>query len=305
MGCGKDPTIAVVFVNFHSEALIMPRAMALISAGLPVVVADNSATFPDGPIRRVQMDGNEGFGAGCNRGVESLPADVNVVCFHNPDADAHPDQLRTLRAALDAQPRGGAVAPAERVGALTRDRGYHYPGFGRELALATRQAWGWRSPGSAPAPPRPPQTRGGRGQRFAGGFLLVVSRAAHEVIGGFDEQFFLYMEDLDYWHRLGLAGFQTEFEPSVVIDHASGTGSPLDSVEREVLRWIGIELFAEKSGHDWRPYRSIHRPLLSLAPAPVAPLVEEIRSRWHDNATPFGTSERVRSFVRYAEAGMM
>ena len=130
----------------------------------------------------------------------------------------------------------------------------------------------------------------------------MVSRTAHEAIGGFDERFFLYVEDLDYWHRLGRAGFQTDFEPDVVIDHASGTGSPMTAVQREVLRWVGIELFREITGDPWRAYRYIHRAGLKLLPAPIPPLVEEVRSCWDAGATPIATSAAIRTFARHMGA---
>lgn len=304
--------LAVVFVNFHSEHLIGPKASILAAEGFPVVVVDNSGTFPDGPdgleggVRRVATDGNEGFGAACNRGVAALPAQVGAVCFHNPDVDARPEVLRSLRLLLRGQQAPGAVAPAERVGRLVLERGYHYPGFAREFVLASRSAGRWRVQGARlpsmpPALPatQPVRTRGGRGQRFAGGGLLVVDRRAHEAIGGFDEDYFLYAEDLDYWHRLGRAGYHTDFAPHLRIDHTAGTGSPLDGFQREVLRWVGVELFAEKRALAWRPYRHIHRWLFSLASLPLSPLMVEVRARWDAGATPSVTSEAVRAVARH------
>lgn len=297
--------LAVVFVNFHSEHLIGPRASMLADEGFAVVVVDNSGTFPEGGVRRVEMDGNQGFGAACNRGVAALPAQVDTVCFHNPDVDARPQVLRSLHLLLREQRAPGAVAPAERVGRMVLERGYHYPGFARELALAARSAGRWRYRGArlpltAPAQPAsgPVRPRGGRGRRFAGGGLLVVDRRAHEAIGGFDEEYFLYVEDLDYWHRLGRAGYQTEFAPHLRIDHTAGTGSPLDGFQREVLRWVGVELFAEKRAAAWLPYRHLHRWLLSSAPIPPSPLMREVRARWDEGATPSATSEAVRALAR-------
>ena len=297
---GAPESTGIVFVNYHSESLIGPRAVRLAADGYRVVVADNSDTFPDGAIPRISMGGNQGFAVACNRATKALPPEVTAVCFHNPDVDCSAIALRHLRRALDAQSRPGAVAPAERVGALIRDRGYRYPGAVREVFLALRLVLLWRL-GRASSPPGTggrTRLRGGGGRRFAGGGLLMVSRAAHDAIGGFDERFFLYMEDLDYWHRLGQGGFQTEFEPGVVILHALGTGSPITAIQREVLRWVGVELFKEITGGHWRAYRLIHRAVLKLVPSPTPPLVEQVRSRWNARATPLSTSAAIRAFAR-------
>jgi len=309
MGAALEGRIGVVFVNFHSEHLLVDRARMFAAEAFEVVVADNSGTFPSSVATVVAMDGNQGFGAACNRGALALPADVRVVCFHNPDVDASPEVIRSLRLVLQAQARPGVVAPAERVGQLVRNRGYHYPSPGRDGAVSVRRAAQWRmaAKGAPREPSGPPQpvavrVRGGRGRRFGGGGLLVVSRDAHQAIGGFDEQYFLYAEDLDYWHRLVGAGLSAEFAPNLVIDHASGTGSPLDGVQREVLRWVGVELFAEKTGADWRRYRRFHQPLLRVLPSPAPAMVRHVRACWDAGDSPSDTSDCIRSLSQHAGA---
>lgn len=309
MAPAPEDRIGVVFVNFHSEHLLVDRARMLAAERFEVVVADNSGTFPSGVARVVRMSGNQGFGAACNQGVLALPTDVRAVCFHNPDVDAPPEVIKSLGRSLRTQARPGAVAPAERVGRLVRDRGYHYPSPGRDGAMSVRRAVWWRVAAkgapkkvAGPAEAGATRMRGGRGRRFGGGGLLLVSRDAHEAIGGFDEQYFLYAEDLDYWHRLVGAGFSAEFDPALVIDHASGTGSPLDAVQREVLRWVGVELFAEKTGADWRRYRRLHQPLLRMVPPPAPSIVCQVRACWDAGASPSSTSDRIRAVARRAGA---
>ena len=301
---------AVVFVNFHSEALILPRATALLDQGFDVVVADNSDTFPDGQVRRVTMPANEGFSRACNRAVAALPPQVDAICFHNPDVDAELSVLDSLRGVLEGQRAPGAVAPAERNQVRVRLAGYHYPSPHREAllggraALATmlRGALSNSPPTLAPRGKRlstaPRPTPPHRHRRFPSGGLLMVSRNSHEAIGGFDERYFLYGEDLDYWHRLGLAQLDTEFRPEMIIDHATSTGSPLGTAQRELLRWLGVELFAETfTPMTWRRMRLAHHLLLP-AFAPACPeLARRVAACWAADKCPSQVLVELRPFL--------
>lgn len=290
--------LGIVLVNYRSEHLIVPRARELVAAGFSVAVSDNSGSLPavDG-VASVVTGANLGFAAGCNRAVDLLPAEVAAVGFHNPDVRAAPSDLDALHRRLRAQTRPGAVAPAERTRGRIRERGYHYPAALRELALGAR------------ALARRPQADGGgggrakrgRGRRFPGGGLLVVDRAAHEGIGGFSEDYFLYAEDLDYWHRLRASGRDCAFVSEVVVDHDAGTGSPLPGPPREVLRWLGIELFAFHHGGGWRQYRATHRMLLPLAGRRVPALAAAVADLWSQRLDPAAVAGRLRPALASGE----
>jgi GT2 family glycosyltransferase len=208
----------------------------------------------------VRCERNVGFGSACNRAVSALDPSVEVVCLHNPDATVSAAALREL--ATRVRPDVGAVAPALQIGTVIRNNGYHYPSPPREAYLARRGVRRSDAPLSAGRARRrlPTQDR----RRFGSGALLVVSRRAFEQIDGFDERYFMYGEDLDLWHRLELSGYENVFCPSVIALHDRSTGSPMSRGKREILRWLGVELFAQthlRTG--WKPYRIIHRRLLS------------------------------------------
>lgn len=288
----SSPAIGVVFVNFHSERLIRPLAELYSGCGFRVVVADNSGTYPANAAGlRVPTGGNVGFGAGCNRAVEQLAHDVEVICLHNPDVEACVSTVVSSAAALRDQGRPGLVAPAEAVGAIVRETGYHYPTVARELVLAATTRM--RKPGARSCPPRRP-----RGRRFAGAGLLLCSREAWRAVGGFDEEYFLYAEDLDLWHRIGRAGFECQFLPRAAFHHRMSQGSPMAADDRELLRRLGVELFAAKhSLLGWRPYRAAHRLFLRRLPAPRSLVAEEIDTAWRRGLDPSSTMELVRSRV--------
>lgn len=295
--------MAVVFVNFHSENLIVPRAERLTENGFLVVVADNSGTFPVGKAGLVLSGRNDGFGAGCNRAASALGPELDVLCFHNPDVDAAPSTLRALEATLRGQGRPGIVAPAERVGGEVRSIGYHYPTPGRELLLGLRSLFrlarppGERSPSSSRAGRGPGRPLGRRGRRFPAASLLVVARPAFDAVGGFDERYFLYAEDLDLWHRVRATGHDTAMAPDLVVNHLWSRGSPLDAASREVLRWLGVELFAELTGDDWQRMRSVHRVLLRAVTPHCRSLAHAVGLAWGRRRPPAEVLAGLRPFL--------
>jgi N-acetylglucosaminyl-diphospho-decaprenol L-rhamnosyltransferase len=66
--------------------------------------------------------------------------------------------------------------------------------------------------------------RGGDVEWTVGAFW-IVRRCAWERLGGFDERYFLYFDDVDYCHRLRTAGWSVRFDPTVRAIHAFGGAS--------------------------------------------------------------------------------
>lgn len=289
---------AIIFVNHHSEDLIMPRAELLLRAGFVVRVADNSSTYPDSEVR-VETGGNIGFGAACNRAVDALPHTVTNICLHNPDVTIEQPAIARLSEHLAARGRPGASAPALRVGSKIRSNGFHYPGLAREAFISVRGTLASRREGEIKrgtvVVPSEVRRSVGRGRRFASAALIVIDRPAFESIGGFDERYFLYGEDLDLWHRLRVAGYTTDFVPEIVAHHDAATGSAATRGTRELLRWVGIELFAETHSYgSWRLMRRIHQALLRRLASVRPSLLSTVSDAWSRSATPTETSEAIR-----------
>ena len=302
--------VAVVFVNHHSESLVVPKIPALHEAGADVTVVDNSGTFPVTPgVRLVDSGGNIGFARGCNLALDRLPSGLPAVCFHNPDLDASTEVIDRLRLHLGRQPRPGLVTPAIRVGGLVRRNGYHYPSPGRELVVGARaiSAMGDRGtrrrPSGTPTAPRKDRDLVGRGRRFGSGGLLVASQQALADVGGFDEGYFLYAEDLDLWHRIAQRGYTTEVDASTIVDHDEATGGRMNAADREILRWLGVELFAERTeDEEWPAYRRAHRMLLPMLARRGGSLSGPVREAWDRGAPPSAVQSEVRAIMGAAQA---
>lgn len=279
--------IGVILVNHRSEQLVDTAARRLGDRGMEVTVVDNSGSYR-GAGAIVDPGGNVGFGSGCNYGEASLSPAVDVVCLHNPDVEAEPSTIVALADRLrSASGRVGVLAPAVRDATTLRPAGYQYPSPKRELFLA----FGARRPsiGSSDRGPT-------GGTRFGTAALLAVHREAWRAVGGFDERYFLYGEDLDLWHRIREAGFGADFAPDLVVTHAQQGGSTLGRASRELLRWLGVELFAATSGTlDWRALRRIHRVALPRLQRATPVLASAVRGRWRDGDEPAEVARTLRS----------
>jgi GT2 family glycosyltransferase len=290
-------TVGVVFVNFHSEHLITERARYLKAAGFSVGVADNSGTFQVDGLDALDMGGNVGFGVACNGVVAHLPDAVETLCLHNPDLTIQAEGIDRLVARLRAQSHPGVVSPAELQHGIRRSWGYQYPGAGRELAVGLLALRRSRRP--------VPVASSMKGRRFGGGGLWVVDRQAFEDTGGFDDSYFLYGEDLDLWHRLTEAGYDAQICADVDAVHDPSTGSPMGSASREILRWLGVERFAERFGGPgaWRRMRLAHRAMLPLHRRRAGTLGDLVREEWRGGHTPEQTQARVRRHMEHSRAG--
>jgi N-acetylglucosaminyl-diphospho-decaprenol L-rhamnosyltransferase len=141
----------------------------------------------------------------------------------NPDVVWRPGSLDALLAAGERHPSAGALGPA-----LLNEDGTVYPSA-RELPSLTQgvghallgKVW----PGNpwTRAYQRRQETAGT--ERVAGwlsGACLLLRREAFEAVGGFDEDYFMFFEDVDLGERLGRAGRPSVYVPSAQVVHVGG-----------------------------------------------------------------------------------
>jgi Predicted glycosyltransferases len=236
--------IAVVVVAFRS-ADVIPGLLDSLSAAsrepLELVVVDNS-DIDDGLAETlrgrerttlVPSPDNPGYGAAVNRALPHLGDAVRWVVVANPDVVIEPGAIDTLVAAAERLPDAGAVGP------LIRDAtGEPYPSARNVPSLRTGighalfvRVW----PGN-------PWTARYRNdslveEREAGwlsGAFLLLSREAFEQIGGFDERYFMYFEDVDLGRRLTRAGWRNYYVPSATVSHVGATSTR--HVARSMIR---------------------------------------------------------------------
>lgn len=201
-----------------------------------VVLADNGSTdgAPEEAVERypgtrlLRTGGNLGYGSAVNRGVATAPADDEFVIVANPDVVWGPNSIDELLAAAERWPRAGTLGP------LIRDPdGAVYPSA-RHLPSLVRGGmhavvgFVWKTN---------PWTRAYRQEYlepterpvgWLSGACLLVRRSAFDQVNGFDERYFMYMEDVDLGDRLGAAGWLNVYVPSAEILHDKGHSTGRD-----------------------------------------------------------------------------
>jgi N-acetylglucosaminyl-diphospho-decaprenol L-rhamnosyltransferase len=233
--------VAVVTVSYHSGA-VLPGFLGSIERAsvspVATIVADNSPD-PAEPIREqataagagyLPLPGNRGYGAAMNAAIRELPRSVAWVLVSNPDVELRPGTIDALVRTGETDPAIASVGPA-----ILTSSGEVYPsaravpslrtGVGHALFvnLWTDNPWtrAYRS-----------DTGPDAGQRDAGwlsGACLLVRRSIFDDVGGFDDGYFMYFEDVDLGYRLGKAGYRNVYEPGAVVVHSGAHSTNEDS----------------------------------------------------------------------------
>jgi hypothetical protein len=216
--------VVIVVLNWCGEADTAACLESLAATDWPavtVLLVDNGssdgsgarlhARFPDVPY--LQTGANLGYTGGNNRGFAwALERGADHVVVLNNDTEVEPDCVRRLVEAAEADPRVGLVAPKILVHGAPDTIWY----AGGDLALA-RGTGRHRGEGVRDASFAPGQRPGD--VSFATGCCFLITRAALQATGGFDDSFFAYNEDVDLSWRLRQAGFRLRYVPGARLYH--------------------------------------------------------------------------------------
>jgi GT2 family glycosyltransferase len=209
--------LSVSIVNTNSRELLLACLDSLAGRPAEIVVLDNASEdgsadavrerFPD--VRVIAQNFRAGFGANHNTVIRATSG--RYVYVLNEDTTSHDWGFDRLVAHLDANPRIAALGPK-----------LVYPDGGRQdsawrfptplvstLGLATLGKIGIKqSHGDA-----------AREVDWVMGAALVLRRDALDEVGLFDEEFFLYSEEVDLQLRLRRAGWKVEYFPGLEVVH--------------------------------------------------------------------------------------
>jgi len=227
---------AIVTVSYNSLDVLPPFLASTADASaadVEVVVADNASADAD-ELRRIteatgarflELGENRGYGAAANSAVATLDQDVRWVLVSNPDVVLEPLALDRMIATASADTTIGAVGPR-----LLEPTGEVYPSARLVPSLRTglgHAAFANVWPGN-PWTKRYRQDGDHSARRDAGwlsGACVLVRRDVFDRLGGFDEGYFMYFEDVDLGWRIGKAGFRNVFDPSATAVHVGGTAT--------------------------------------------------------------------------------
>ena len=231
----EKPDVSVIIVNWNTRDDLRECLRSLhpsLHQGLQVeiIVVDNASwddsvamvkrEFPD--VKLIENRLNEGFGKAHNRAA--LIAQGRYLMLLNSDARAHPGALKDLVDYADAHPDVGIIAPK----VLNPDGSLQYscrrfPVY--EAGLFRNTILGRLFP----------QNRFVRDYLmtdfdhahtadvdWVSGCAMMIRRETWHQLGGFDEWFFMYCEDVDLCWRAHEAGWRVVYHPEAVVTHTIG-----------------------------------------------------------------------------------
>jgi N-acetylglucosaminyl-diphospho-decaprenol L-rhamnosyltransferase len=219
--------VSAVLVSYNVRDMLLRCISSIKADGVDhVVVVDNASTDDsvaalrqaDPDVDLVSLDHNPGFGGGVNRAVARTTSDYVLVT--TPDVVVEPGSTKALMAVLDEEPDVALVAPR-----IETPDGRLYPSVRTfpNLLDAAGHAFLHFLWQSNPFSRRYKMTDWDHARAadvdWVAGTHFLVRRRAWDEIGGFDEQFFMFVEDVDLCWRLHQAGWRVRYEPSAQIIH--------------------------------------------------------------------------------------
>lgn len=216
--------LATIIVVTHNSAQWRARQAAALTAQTDkrwdLVVIDNASAPSQQPsttdfpsARIIQSETNLGFAGGNNRAAAG--SETPYLVFLNPDAFPDPHWFAELISTAERYPDAASIGSTQ----LRDGSPDVLDGIGDVLhvsGIAYRAGHGTRAN-------RPPLA-----ETFSAcGAAMLVRREAFEAVGGFDERYFCFFEDVDLCFRLRLAGWRILQSPDAVVAHVGGgsTGS--------------------------------------------------------------------------------
>ncbi|MCP4229971.1 MAG: glycosyltransferase family 2 protein [bacterium] len=266
----SQSTVSTIIVSYRcAEALeqtlrhLLPQR---VNGGMEVIVVDNDSgdNTPDiargfDGVKLIEPGANLGFSAGNNLGAENASGEYLFIL--NPDVILPEGLVQALVDEIEGRPEAAAVGPKviDANGELSRfcaRKLLTKPGIAVELAglestfvgRPARRGYfyptGFYDTGPAAVP-------------VLSGCCMLVRRSTFEDVGGFDERFFLFAEDIDLCARLCAAGWSVIYSPVGPVTHMVGQSMGVSNPKVAAAGANSLLYYTEK--HFSRPAAGLFR----------------------------------------------
>lgn len=253
--------VSVIIVSYNVRELLdaclqsIRHAAEHFDGTVETIVFDNDSR--DGTVALLQprwpdvtwiaSDRNLGFGTGCNRGAAAATQDL--VLFLNPDTLVREDTFAVMRDFLAAHPEAGATgckvvnrdgtlqAACKRSFPSPRVAAYKFLGLGNLFPKS--RVFGRYNLTYLD------ENETHEVDAVSGSFMCMRAEVFREV-GGFDEDFFMYGEDLDLCYRIKRAGYHNYYHPGTQVVHFKGESAKSRPLRSFLYFHEAMILFARK-----------------------------------------------------------
>lgn len=241
----NQPDVSFIIVTFNNAGTIVPCLSSIVAnttMEYEILVVDNSPdnetalaverfsrSQEEPAVTFIKSSENLGFGRACNVGASR--ASGKFLFFLNPDARLENDASALLTDCFRRYPAAKAAGPAisDTAGRITRTC-RNLPTLSRIVLDATGldQLFG------AYKLPRF-QHHGARKVEQIIGAAIQVRRADYHDLGGMDQRFFMYFEEVDLCKRLSEAGGEIWFWPEARVRHVAGVSAEAEPVRAQMI----------------------------------------------------------------------
>jgi N-acetylglucosaminyl-diphospho-decaprenol L-rhamnosyltransferase len=256
--------VVAVVVDYHADQVLVQCIDSLVANDVvQVVVVENGevGSVPAALVARgvtVTSPGvNLGYGGGVNRGVALAPV-TEFILVSNPDVVLHDGAVGALVGYLRSHDEVALVGPEVR-----RPDGSVYPSrrdfpnvWLAGLHALLEPLWP-----KNPATARYRSTRGDGPVDWVSGACFLVRRSAFEAVGGFDERYFMFAEDMALCWALRERGDLVAATSDAVVTHIEGVSRARVSREMLIAHHRSALRFEFQTARGWR------RALVPLAAA--------------------------------------
>ena len=266
--------LAVVIVNYNTGPWLA-RCLGSLEAArgdieIDIVVIDNdsrdgSETAAEATgVRLIRNETNRYLSPAWNQGAALT--DAPYLLFLNPDTEWFHGTLADLVAVARAHPNAGLIGPMVRnPDGTVYASGRRFPsvvdGVGHAFVSLVRKDNAFTRRYHMDGWDRTTE----REVDWVSGACMLLPRAAFETVGGFDEGFPLYAEELDIATRLRAAGWSVLFTPEVEITHAIGVSTGGDRRPHRLVVMHSDSLYRYYAKHRAQGWRRVTLPLAWLA----------------------------------------
>jgi N-acetylglucosaminyl-diphospho-decaprenol L-rhamnosyltransferase len=254
--------VCAIVVDYHAEEALGACVDTLHANGVvTVVVVENGEAGSSPPalagrdVILVEPGLNLGYGRGVNRGAAMAPPSTYLV-VSNPDVVTHDGAVSALCDFLDTHDEVAVVGPR-----IVRPDGSVYPSLRvfPNVWLAGAHAL------LAPLWPQNPATRAYRSTRpdgtvdWVSGAFFVIRRDVFEQVGGFDERYFMFAEDMALCWQVRERGYSVAAVPEAVVTHVEGLS------RQRASRAMILAHHRSALRFEWQTARGARRLLAPLA----------------------------------------